>query len=528
MRFSALTSGATLGIDSKLDGVESYYSFAVGDTDFRSFLAADSEAQILTYENGIYSFTKDIPDEGFLVGFDRQSIDPLDANGKLMDGIPLAGYGNTAKRLATTIDPNGHLTATAVAFRAGNRTLVMITADIIRSNETLVNTIRSQVARELGIPVTNILFTATHTHSGPDISSSLNSIKLYNDQVFVPRIVLACKNAVADLTRVTETKAGETHTNNLNFVRHYILGDTDMVSGDNFNNYTTEDGLYGTGLGKTAHTSDVDTTAALLSFKRENNDTVVMMNWRAHPTLTGSYSLTTISADYVAYLRANFEAETGAKLAFFQGAAGNNNAVSGIAQENITQYSLGGDQAVKLAFAARVGKALSDTMVALYRGDEATFKTVDMNGAEIELVEDQYVGKCKNQDTYTPAEIQNALAIKDHWSNDYDGKDTTILSLMLKATYSEWENQIYNSTEAYVSTYGHIYWNTDEDGTPHWYEATLNGDGTCSEKEGAVFYRSEPYPMRQVETHPGTLGEPSGVMHSPYHANSLTSKYTKT
>lgn len=85
---------------------------------------------------------------------------------ELPGGVPLAGYGN--RRRAGGSDPAEPLGARAMALEAGGRGVVLLMADLLIVNEALAGAVRRRVEESLGAERAPLLiFTATHTHSGP-------------------------------------------------------------------------------------------------------------------------------------------------------------------------------------------------------------------------------------------------------------------------------------------------------------------------------------------------------------------------
>ena len=275
---------------------------------------------------------------GFQVGYARETIMPEGP-------VPLAGYGNTDRRLSSGFLDYLYLTCTAITDADGN-TLLMFSGDTIGS--TRITELRPAVHEATGIPEDHILLNSSHTHSGPDMGktefATINAyIKMYVEQ--------GVKAAVAALEDRKPAKMyyATIETEGLNFVRHYVCVDGSYM-GDNFGDQSLE---------AVKHTSEVDPTMHLIKFDRgEGNKPVLLMNWRAHATITGGASKTDISADFIGSTRDYLEKELGCLFAYFQGAAGNVNPRSRIPEEDCTRdYKLFGQQLGSFAI-----KALENTV----------------------------------------------------------------------------------------------------------------------------------------------------------------------
>jgi len=240
---------------------------------------------------------------GFTTGYARVDVTPK-------TGVPLAGYGNTSYRRATIIQDR--LYCTCVAMSDGKNILLFITNDLIRTSDEYIGVVQKRMKSEFGIPEENIIISATHTHSGPDYTSSTATAVAYLPTLY-QGTYRACREAIADLDR-SEVYVGKTKTEGLAHVRRYLLAD------GNYN---------GTAAGKAstaplvAHESEADQTMQIIRFDRVNQKDILLVNWRGHPTLTGGISETRISSDYVGVFRNQTEKCLDVNFAYFLDASGN-------------------------------------------------------------------------------------------------------------------------------------------------------------------------------------------------------------
>ena len=99
------------------------------------------------------------------VGYGKSCITPEES-------VPIAGMGNTSKRMSTTILDD--LYATCVAFTGENQqTVLMFTLDQLHANKKWTDPLRKAVEEATGVPVSHVMVSHTHTHSAPD---------MYNDK----------------------------------------------------------------------------------------------------------------------------------------------------------------------------------------------------------------------------------------------------------------------------------------------------------------------------------------------------------
>jgi len=84
-------------------------------------------------------------------------------------GFPMAGY--YFERLAEgAVDP---LKAKAIVFRSGQTQSALVVCDLIGLATDLSQTIRKRASEKTGIPVSNIVISATHSHTAPDYGKEL-------------------------------------------------------------------------------------------------------------------------------------------------------------------------------------------------------------------------------------------------------------------------------------------------------------------------------------------------------------------
>ena len=257
--------------------------------------------------------------ESFSVGFARVDITP-------QVSVPMAGFGRTSQRMSRTIRDNLYASAIAMCDGEGE-TVVFLSMDLQRASDITVQAIRPLLSAETGIPEDHILLHGTHTHSGPDLNNTGHAaIQQYID-FLNPRLLQVCIDALNDM-KPAEIYYGSAETEGLNFVKHYQHTTADgevKYFGDNFGTQVLD--------ATTKHTTEADPTIWLLKFTREGEKDLIVANWRAHPTLTGSSTKYDLSADYPGTFRLAMENQLDCEFVYFNGAAGNMNAKSRISAE---------------------------------------------------------------------------------------------------------------------------------------------------------------------------------------------------
>ncbi len=252
-----------------------------------------------------------VPKDGFRVGYGRTDIMPDDP-------IPLGSYGNSLERYST-----GYLNQlyfSCIALTDDNdTTMLLMTYDITQPTDDIMNNLRNYASEKYGIDKNYVHLSGTHTHSSVDLSLD---VKVVND--YKVKLYLAAHEAIdlamADRKSAT-IYAGETNTEGLNFVRHYLRSDG-TIAGDNYSIFSNAPVI--------KHYKDPDSSMRLIKFCRTNSDgkkvkDIVMMNWQAHNHLTGGFQKTDIAADFSGACREYIEKEKDCYFNFFQGCAGNLN-----------------------------------------------------------------------------------------------------------------------------------------------------------------------------------------------------------
>ena len=257
----------------------------------------------------------------FKVGYNRQVVNPTEP-------VPLQGYSNEPQRLHKAITED--ICVTAVAYSDGTTTVLTIGTDLCTLFEPFATDVRQAVCAVTGLTEEQVFIAATHTHSGPALSrSEFESIVRYR-QEFQDGIILAAKEAIADL-KPAKMYAGSIETEKLNFVKHYKV--RDMQTGE----VSVIGDQYGTETGKILvdHMTKADPTLHIVKFTREGGKDVVIANFRAHPHFTGGYKKYDLSSDYIGAFRMAFEAMYDCHCVYFQGACGNLNSSTRLAGERL-------------------------------------------------------------------------------------------------------------------------------------------------------------------------------------------------
>ena len=230
-------------------------------------------------------------------------------------GVPLAGYYE--QRLADGIlDP---IQVNALAVQNGERTLVIVTADVLMISAVECDTLRAMINERTGIGAENVLIAALHPHTSVRIGG-IPRVALQDREYvsyFKRKITDVAALAIADLADATVGVACGDIERPVSFVRRYILKDGRGVRTNP--GHKTPEELSGP-------TAEADNTVRLVRFFREEGGDIALVNFATHPDTIGK---TKMSADWPGFVRRFVEAEhAGAHCVFLNGFEGDSNHIN--------------------------------------------------------------------------------------------------------------------------------------------------------------------------------------------------------
>ena len=236
----------------------------------------------------------------FYAGYSKVDITPYG------DAVPLGS--STAKEF---IDP---IFATCVALRDNEGTISLIFSLDIRNVQSqrskVYQTIRDDVAAKTGVDPDHIFFNATHNHNAPAVDSTDKAVTEWYNNYFYPRVPVAAKLALEDLTPVTGA----------------YVGNDDTESGTNYNR------RYKSGR----YEDKADKNLRTIRFERAAGKDILMVNWQCHAAHGASLYSGKGTSDFIYQLRLKVESETtqrtpdgryglGMHLLYINGASGDLN-----------------------------------------------------------------------------------------------------------------------------------------------------------------------------------------------------------
>ncbi|MBR0466506.1 MAG: neutral/alkaline non-lysosomal ceramidase N-terminal domain-containing protein [Clostridia bacterium] len=258
----------------------------------------------------------------FRVGYSISSITPADP------AVPLAGYGNEPNRICRGYLDELYTRATAISDKENNTVIVMQIDIINMVRGDIADKIFEGVSENCKVPVDNIIFNCSHTHSGPALNQNQMPIIKAYEPIFINTIVANAVKAMND--RAPASMAyGDTQVPDHNFVRHYYATDgngDDRVVGDNHWDVWFADLPDNSGKKYIDHADKIDQTFHIIKFDRKDADDVMWMSFRAHNTITGDAQQYLMSSDWTGKLCEYVEEQMpGTKCMYLQGDAGNVN-----------------------------------------------------------------------------------------------------------------------------------------------------------------------------------------------------------
>jgi len=319
---------------------------------------------------------------GYLVGYARIKITPEVP-------VPLMGYGNTIRRISSNVLDDLYATSVAITDSEKN-TILLIGTDSCTPN--FVASIRETISEATGIPVENILINATHNHSAPDLDQPEHPGVIAYKPVYKQAHIQVALDALED-RKPADMYYGSVETQGLNFVRHYQLSDG-SYGGDNFGDFENQYAV--------RYATEVDPTMHLIKFVRTDAKDVLIMNWRAHASITGGSRKPDLSADFVGAVRDYLENKLDCSFLYCQGCAGNVNPRSRIPEDDCTRDHV------------LFGKLLGDFAIQGLRNMEK------MEPGIIRSKQVIFPGKINHTTDHL---VEKAKEIKEYWAEtgDYSG-----------------------------------------------------------------------------------------------------------
>jgi neutral ceramidase len=209
-------------------------------------------------------------------------------------GVPMGGYG---ARQGMSTGVHDRLLVRTIVFSDGSADLAICVCDLVGVGAEIVRRSRELAASELGIPASNVLVAATHTHSGPlDVKSAEPTP--YTEKV--AREVVRSIREARERRQPVSLKAGTVEVTTISQNRRDPAGPIE----------TTATVLVATPLDPAAGSRAVAT----------------LVNYACHSTVLEHDNME-YSPDFPGAMARFLEREVGGTAVYLQGAAGNINPV---------------------------------------------------------------------------------------------------------------------------------------------------------------------------------------------------------
>lgn len=225
-------------------------------------------------------------------------------------GCPLDGY-QRPRSVKCILDP---LYLNALALSDGEKTLVMIAADLEGLDDVDGKVIKDIIFQRLGIPEKCVHLSALHQHTSFLFKhKETGHLPAAYAEVLYAKFSDVAEMAVADLDNAALYTAEKETAEPLGFVRRYRLDDGKTVT-----NPTPSQIPH-----IVARLAEADNTVRLLRFKREGKKDIALVNFSTHPDVVHGEN---VSADWPGFTRSFVEADNSdVSCIFFTGAQGDSN-----------------------------------------------------------------------------------------------------------------------------------------------------------------------------------------------------------
>lgn len=141
--------------------------------------------------------------------------------------MPMAGY-YYVRLNEGTLDP---LKAKAVVVESGGRRAALVALDLVQIPRPFVETARALIEKQTGIAGADVMISATHTHTGPELGSRLRGVTPETEalakgyyKLLPEKIAESVRLASADL-KPGRIRAAVGHEDSISFIRRYRMID---------------------------------------------------------------------------------------------------------------------------------------------------------------------------------------------------------------------------------------------------------------------------------------------------------------
>ena len=252
-------------------------------------------------------------------------------------GTPLAGFGDRKGKPSTGV--HDEIFVKALAVSDGTDTAVIVGADMLIIPENIAELVRARVSKQTILTANEILFNASHNHSGPGGFAPGFASKAFNgpyDPNIPDFLVRAFTEAIVDAYRLLEP-AKVTHGG--------------LEAPEYIRNRTRIDG-------------PVDSELSYMLVEQKDGDRCFVVSYSAHPTTLGADNMQ-FTGEYPGFLVRRITERTGAEAIYLGGAVG-----------SMSPRPPEGDNPFERCLA--MGEALADKVLEAISDDEPFKDRVDI------------------------------------------------------------------------------------------------------------------------------------------------------
>ena len=225
-------------------------------------------------------------------------------------GAPLDGYPRirTVKGVLDPIELN------AIALNDGEKTVVMIAADVLNINVVDIKVIKQIILDRMGIPFECVMISALHQHTSFRLQhKETGHLPAAYAEVLYAKFGDVTQMAIDDMSETEVSTAEKLTEEPIAFVRRYFLNDGRIVS------YPSPADVPKI----VSRCAEADNTVRFIRFKRENAKDIALVNFSTHPDVVSGEK---ISADWPGFTRRFVESDNpDVSCLFFTGAQGDSN-----------------------------------------------------------------------------------------------------------------------------------------------------------------------------------------------------------
>jgi len=226
-------------------------------------------------------------------------------------GTHLDGYFGI--RLANgVLDP---IELNAIALNDGEKTVVLIAADLLGIDIADVKHIKEKIEERLGLSEECVLLHAIHQHTTfwLDNQNRPNRLPAAYIEVLYTKFVDVAQLAIDDMEEATLSSAEKETAETIAFVRRYRLDDGRAVTNPRSDEVPHI----------VSRLAEADNTVRLLRFKRKDAKDIALVNFSTHPDVVHGFK---VSADWPGFTRRFVESDNSdVHCIFFTGAQGDSN-----------------------------------------------------------------------------------------------------------------------------------------------------------------------------------------------------------